>query len=369
MPILLLLLQLEKDRTDALGRVLAYFGIDSAAVNRDLLKHAFALLHPYLLRLTAQDVARLGKDAHHLPGLLREVKSPVTRDRLITRWGSSAVDVPRFAQTVLSALGGDLHRHPALKDKLLSVLLPVAIENAQMSDYDASALRHLLVTHYDGVLRGNHTLIEAHQADCERESKQREERERQHQLREEQERERDAQREESTRVRGLQRQSRVGEITRMGLTERVELMLSGSTGVAGPIPIEWAAVSVHEVQALPSTVRLALIRELRAKRHRVYREIRRRLQTPDREEQVRERSALAKSLEGASLLLQLDHLASATIPIGRYPASLADSASAHVSSIPEGLRSRLLVRLVGQRRGVWRSFRDALRQASRPEFS
>lgn len=80
-----------------------------------------------------------------------------------------------------------------------------------------------------------------------------------------------------------------------------------------------------------------------------------------REAREKERRALAKSLEGMSFLGQLEHLASATIPAGKYPASLAERASASASSVPDDLRARLLLRLTGQRRGVWRTLRDALK--------
>ena len=367
-PPLLLLLLIERP-ADALKRVFAYFGIDSVDADAYDGKRAVRLLRPHLLRLTERDVEHLGDDALELPRLLAEVTSVATRDRIIARWYTSAASVPRFAEALLNALGHDLGRHPATKAKIESVLMPVAIQNTDRTDYGACALRRSLASHYGDVVQGNPQLANAYQQDLEREAIARDAREIERQHREENERQRNAQRDTERQVREADRQARVTEVASMTLPVRVALMLSGSTGVAGAIPMAWAEVSAQEVQALAPSARLALIQVLRRQRHRVYREIRRQLQTPDREAQEVQRSALGKSLEGMSLLRQLDHLASATIPVGKYPASLAERASASASSVPDDLRARLLLRLERQRRGVWRSLRDALRRASPPPLS
>jgi hypothetical protein len=255
-------------------------------------------------------------------------------------------------------MGDDLRQHPVLMENVRSALFRVAFRDVQRTDYSASTLRDVLSRYFGDLVRADPEFSAAHEEDCARAAREREARERDALRREEEARVRQRVREEQ---RQAERQTRLAQISAMPLLQRVRLLIAEGAGVDGPYPLEWTAASDAEVLSLPTDVRLALVRELSSKRNRLYRELRRRLRAPEWAAQVKQREALASSLRELPLRLQLEHLANSFIPVGKYPTWVATRAIEELATVPIELQARVLVRLTGQRRGIWRSLLEALR--------
>lgn len=353
MPPLLLLL-LEHNRRDSIERVLRYFRIEPDEHMLSDRTIAFHRLRAHLLRVRAADVQRLGSDAGELVRVLRECASAPTRDRVLARWSSiELTDIPEFAEGLLAAFGEDLHQHAVLRNKVAASLLPIALRDAARIDGSAPSLRRLLMRHFADLVSANPAISAACAEDRIRVAREQEERERERLQREEEDRARAAQREAA-------RQARLDEISAMPLLQRVELLLAGGVGVEGPYPLEWARVPEVEVASLSNDVRRGLIRTLCFRRNEVYRELRRRLLAPDRLAKEKQRTELEALLRDKPVHLQLEHLASSTLPVGMYPVWLPARALEELPTLSPALKSLILRRLAGQRRGRWRSLLEAL---------
>jgi hypothetical protein len=307
-----------------------------------------------LLRLQVHDVERLGPDIAEPLWLLRQVPSQRARDAVLARWNFDLAGISAFAEALLRALGEDLVRHPALLDNVRRALIPRAVKSSESQSRDASALRELLASHFPDDVRAHPALADAYAEDCRRSAREEVARQREREQRESEERVREAQLQAEWRARAT-------AIASMPLVERIEYLLSTDNDLRGPYPLEWADVSPTELSELPSTERLRLIRQLRWKHNQVYRVLRYRLQAPDRQAKLDRRSELEAALLSLPFSLQLEHLASSEMTVGMYPVWLAARAMEHAEHIDLGLRLRLRDRLRGQRRGIWRELRDALR--------
>ncbi|MBA2688869.1 MAG: hypothetical protein H0W69_01280 [Gemmatimonadaceae bacterium] len=337
-------------------RILHYFGISS--IGHDLSRRQiFRSLSPFLPQLTREDVDRLGDDARELPRILRDAPSPVARDRILRQWRYGPALHSGFAESILRSVGRELARHTGFKTELLDVLLPLALSNSENTDYGATSFRTLLARHYPNVIEQYPALSRAYRQDLDREAAAEEARERSRLKAEADERDRQA------RLAAL-REARIAEISAMSLPRRVELLLSSGTGLDGPYPDSWGEVTPDELELLDSEARLQLIRLLRGKKRRIFRQIRATLKQVDRSLETQQRRDFADRLNGLGVVEQLEDLASAGVPLGRYPISLAQLGIDYCAQLPAELRQRLMIRLYRQR-GAWASLRKALGAADR----